>query len=412
LTPGSYKVTEQSKDGWQATTKNPQTATVVAGKTANVVFGNKQISTTPQTGTLKIYKFWDANSNAQVDCEETGLAGWTFTIVDSAGKSTSAITDDDGWIKIYNLAPGDYRVTEQSKDGWVATTANPQTAKVIAGQTANLIFGNKQTTSTSQTGSLSIFKFWDKNGNGKQDCDEIGLSGWTFSVVDASGKTSSGTTDNHGLITINNLTPGLCKATEQGKSGWIATTANPQAVTIIGGKTANLTFGNQKLAGLDCGDTATIGFWNNKNGQAIINTKGGDLDGWLATSFPNIYGQLNLKTNSDVAVLFQKCFNVQGQKTDAQILAGALACYFTQSTYSNTLVSKYGFNVSALGTGVKLYNVASYGTAIGLTNNQSYTVYQLLQQINLLKQNGTYSSKTASACNSIFDGINSQGDIN
>ena len=85
---------------------------------------------------------------------------------------------------------------------------------------------------------------------------------------------------------------------------------------------------------LSKGDTATIGFWHNKNGQALINCVNGGstataLATWLATNFPNLYGStssndLTGKTNADVAALFLSFFGVNGQKTYAQILAGAL----------------------------------------------------------------------------------------
>jgi hypothetical protein len=171
---------------------------------------------------------------------------------------------------------------------------------------------------------------------------------------------------------------------------------------------------------LGSGDTATIGFWHNKNGQALINSLNGGptstaLATWLATNFPYLYGpkssnDLTGKTNADVAALFQTFFNVKGSKTQAQILGGALASYATSTLLSggNPPAGQYGFNISLGGTGSKTYNVGNNGTAIGLTNNQSYTVLQLLQQANLMLKNGTFDSN---AFNAIFDGINSLGDI-
>jgi hypothetical protein len=134
--------------------------------------------------------------------------------------------------------------------------------------------------------------------------------------------------------------------------------------------------------------------------------------GWRPTF---LYGanaganNLTGKNNSAVAALFLQFFGVKGQKTDAQILGAALASYVTDSDLAGTVAAKYGFNVSSSGTGDKTYNVGSNGAAIGLLNNTSYTVLELLQQANLMKKNGTFN---ANAFNSIFDGINSSGDIN
>ena len=167
------------------------------------------------------------------------------------------------------------------------------------------------------------------------------------------------------------------------------------------------------------GDTATIGFWHNNNGQTLIlSINGGstktNLATWLATKFPYLYGanaganNLSGKTNVDVAALFMKFFNVTGAKVDAQVMAGALATYVTTQSLAGTVAYGYGFTVSTSGAGAKTYPVGSYGTLLGLTNNHLYSVMALLQQANLQKQNGTFNSN---AFNVIFDGINSAGDI-
>jgi hypothetical protein len=181
----------------------------------------------------------------------------------------------------------------------------------------------------------------------------------------------------------------------------------------------SITIGPTPTYPLSTGDTATIGFWQNKNGQALIrNVNGGQgstaLANWLASNFPYLYGanagvnNLTGKLNADVAALFLRLFNVTGQKTYAQVLAGALAVYMTDSDYSGTLATQYGFHVTSTGAGAKTYNVGSYGSAIGLVNNTSYTVLKLLQQANLQIKNGTFN---ANAFNAVFDGINQKGDI-
>jgi hypothetical protein len=166
------------------------------------------------------------------------------------------------------------------------------------------------------------------------------------------------------------------------------------------------------------GDTATIGFWHNQNGQALILSLNGgsmstSLANWLAATFPYLYGanssyNLTGKTNTAVASLFLADFSVSGQKYKAQILAGALAVYVTQTSLGGTNAVAYKFNSSATGTGAKTFNVGSSGKSVGLNNNQTYSVLQLLQQANLTTQNGTFN---ASDFNTIFNGINQLGDI-
>ena len=162
------------------------------------------------------------------------------------------------------------------------------------------------------------------------------------------------------------------------------------------------------------GDTATIGFWHNKNGQALIKAMNGgptstQLGTWLGTNYPCLFGALNGRPNTAVAAQFLIYFNVTGQKTYAQVMAGALAAYTTSSTLAGSSVAGgYGFNVSTTGTGAKTYNTGSNGTAIGLLNNTSYTVSQLLQAANA---KCPWNSAAFNALNTIFDGINTSGDI-
>ena len=148
-------------------------------------------------------------------------------------------------------------------------------------------------------------------------------------------------------------------------------------------------FGQTPAQPLGKGDTATIGFWHNKNGQGLITgatpvTGGLSLANWLASNFSYLYGanapagnNLTNASNATVAALFLTFFGVKGMNTDAQIMGGALAMWFTNSSLNgNTSASaNFGFNISAGGTGGKTYIVGSDGTAIGLQNNTSYTIF-------------------------------------
>jgi large repetitive protein len=172
-------------------------------------------------------------------------------------------------------------------------------------------------------------------------------------------------------------------------------------------------------APVDANDTATIGFWHNRNGQALIlSLNGGStstaLGNWLANTFPALNGPYSSyptsnKSNAYVANLFMTFFNASGQKTSAQILAAALAVYVTDTDLAGTVAAQYGFDVSASGTGAKTFNVGTNGSAIGLSNNTSYTVLQLLHQVNV--KASFWTNSVANAFNSIFSAINQTGDI-
>lgn len=158
------------------------------------------------------------------------------------------------------------------------------------------------------------------------------------------------------------------------------------------------------------GDTATIGFWHNKNGQALIKCMPNSpaLGNWLAGNFPCLFGNLAGKANTVVAAQFTTYFKITGQKTYAQVMGGALAAYVTDSDLAGNAAAKYGFNVSPEGTGAKTYNVGALGEVLGLSNDTSYTVMELLQAAD---DNCPFSPAVFNALNVIFSGINEDGDI-
>jgi hypothetical protein len=244
----------------------------------------------------------------------------------------------------------------------------------------------------------------------------------TITGVSVTGTNSCATwTGGSSTLVAGASTQFSCTFTTSSNVTWSATghgtdilgNAVPAAgETTSGSITVSLTY-------LAKGDTATIGFWHNKNGQALILSLNGGpsstaLANWLASNFPNLYGSsspnsLTGKTNADVAALFLQVFGVTGQKTNAQILAGALAVYSTSSTLAGgTYAAGYGFTVSTGGTGVKLFNTGSNGTAIGLMNNTYYTAMQLLAAANAVSP---FSSSAFNALNTIFSGLNQGGDI-
>jgi hypothetical protein len=174
------------------------------------------------------------------------------------------------------------------------------------------------------------------------------------------------------------------------------------------------------------GMTATIGFWHNKNGQALIDALNGGasstgLGKYLSSTYPNLYGSscgaanLTGATNAQVANLFLTFFDQKGQKLNAQILAAALAAYSTNSGLAGgTFASQYGFIVNATGTGAALFNVGSNGAAFGVANGSTLTVNQILQSANAQAVNCQpwgNNATLANLANNVFDGINSQGDI-
>jgi hypothetical protein len=230
-----------------------------------------------------------------------------------------------------------------------------------------------------------------------------GSFSFTAQVVDSSGLSATNTTSSNCGITINPPPP------------------PPQ--------------------GIGAGDTATIGFWHNKNGQAVINSFNGGstataLGTWLATNFPNLFGAPNPYTsatlasfhvtslagltNAQVATVYLNLWNPSGvtKNTYVQAFAGALACYATSTALGyDPTAAKYGFNSSSGGSCGHTFNVGSNGAAFGVPNNTTLTLAQVLTSTdaNFSPSTGLFyggdQTKT-SDLNNVLNGINTTGDIN
>ena len=158
------------------------------------------------------------------------------------------------------------------------------------------------------------------------------------------------------------------------------------------------------------GDTATIGFWQNKHGQALINAGGTGLATWLSTNFSNVFGNVFGTTN--VANFYkQELFKQKAQKSagpakvDAQFMATALATYFTSSNLAGSVAAGYGFNVSETGIGTRVVNVGSSGAAFSVANGTNLTIMQLLWATNALTDQPNSLSGAANIYDTNGDGV-------
>jgi hypothetical protein len=363
----------------------------------------------PPAGTLTGTVFNDSNGNGVQDSGETGFSGDAVTVTGPNSFSQQVTTSTTGTFTLPNLPPGIYTVTPTPQPNNTVITS--ETVIISSGQTTtapaigyvpqSLISGTV-TNSSSQPVSGVIVNLTGTSGGGTINATATTTSSGGFSF-----------TVPPGTYTISPTIP----------PGDTIVGAGSYNVTVSGGNPATESFTVQPATPpppptLISGDTATMGFWQNKNGQAVILSLNGgpaatNLGNWLATNFPYLYGShsannLTGASNSKVASLFLTFFGQKGgPKTSAQTLAAALAVYVTNSSLAGNAAGSYGFNVGT-GTGSKGYNVGSDGSLVGLSNNTEYTVMALLQQANLETQLGTFNS---TAFNDIFNGINTSGDI-
>jgi hypothetical protein len=135
---GRYQITEVPQKGWINTTPLAVILDIKDGEDVSVSpFGNVK------SGRIEIFKFNDTNRNGKRDADESGLAGWNFTVKMPDGRTISSNpTNADGFVSLDGLAPGTYNVSEKVKDGWLNTTPADTTIRLNMGANRVLSFGN------------------------------------------------------------------------------------------------------------------------------------------------------------------------------------------------------------------------------------------------------------------------------
>jgi hypothetical protein len=288
--------------------------------------------------------------------------------------------------------------------------------------------------------SLSGLVFEDFNHDGQVDFGELGIGGVVVALTGSDdlghSVSMSQQTDVAGAYAFPSLRPGNYYLTEStqpagytsgidsiGTAGGLLTATDQFFVNLASGANGlNYNYGELTTAtgAIQPGQTAGIGFWNNKHGQALIKGFNGgtgtQLADWLATTFPHMFGidagnnNLSGQTNAAVAALFQEDFVLKGVKLDAQVLATALNVYATSARLDSTgVAAHYGFTISDHGVGTATINVGSNGDAFGVANNATLTIMDLLLATDAQAVNGVlYAGSTArrNHANSVYSSVN------
>lgn len=124
---------------------------------------------------------------------------------------------------------------------------------------------------TGGTSELCVGKFYDANVNGIFDITEVELTGWVFTLFGTVGFDTMQIphSDTPWCGTVDPDTFTVMEADAQMPPTWLHTTATTVVITVGPGEHGDVLFGNVCLGG---GTGAlTLGFWSNKNGQALEN---------------------------------------------------------------------------------------------------------------------------------------------
>lgn len=233
LKPGSYTVLELSNgdDYWNCEL-GYHSVTIIAGKATKDAWHNRE------QGLGWFHKSTNTGES---------LEGWEITIYsdkECTQKVTTVTTNADGKVGIY-LDPGIYYARETGdtegrfeNEYWLVDESIKE-FEILPHKDADITFVN------TQYGKIKVIKSMPSSGS---------LEGWTFIVRDINGDEIKGSpfvTDTSGLIVSENLYPGTYTVEEviPDDSPYICVSENPQSVTVVQGKTAEVRFTNSLLSG-------------------------------------------------------------------------------------------------------------------------------------------------------------------
>ena len=388
---------------------------------------------------------WDLVENAPVgtvvgtiSATDPGDDTLSYSITGGTGATAFAIDAATGQVTVADSTQIDFETTPSlSLD---VEVSDEDGAAVTATVTIYLL------NQASITGTV----FVDANQNGLIEANEMGIDGVTVELLDGDGALVATTlTSLGGYYQFEDHDPGTYRIRQVQPTGVAdgAESLGSLGGTIVENDVMELTLDRTDGADYDfaeigqsvgSGDTATIGFWQNKHGQALIAHGGSPLAMWLTDSFGNVFGNEFVGASGDDVARFykeqlfkQKAIKSAGPaKVDAQFMAVALATYFTSNNLAGTVAADYGFNVTDTGISTKIVNVGTNGAAFGVSDNTDLTILQLLLATNAMTDvpdaqsgfayiydqdgNGVIDAAEAlrrSMANDVFSLINEQGSI-
>jgi hypothetical protein len=267
--------------------------------------------------------------------------------------------------------------------------------------------------SNGQAVSITGVKFYDLNLNGVQDPGEPGINFWFVDLYKLNTSTnlyefaSDDNTHGSGNYSFTNLDPsstyGVCEVIPSAAPVWVATTA-----LSVSGLTppATVNFGNVCL-GADSG--LTLGFWSNKNGQALetasdlcfLNTlnlvtgAGGAFDPIAGCPSPTTTQLNSAKTNLRSWLLGASAANM-AYMLSAQLTAMELNTLHGQNAADTIFI---GANTAAA--------CSAAGVTVTLVNPNGFTTVANLMTAanNALGVSGGNSTVAASALRTCQEGL-------
>jgi len=184
---------------------------------------------TPPVGSASLgnYVWYDENKDGIQDANEVGAQGVQVDLLDSVGNViATTTTNSDGYYSFTGLAPGTYSVQfsqypsgyELSPQNAGSSDVNDSDADPITGQSPQVTLAANENNTSLDAGifsdtkaALGDYVWFDTDGDGIQDPDELPIPGVLVTLYDATGTIPIATTvtDADGKYWFPNLDPDI-----------------------------------------------------------------------------------------------------------------------------------------------------------------------------------------------------------
>ncbi|WP_426954437.1 SdrD B-like domain-containing protein [Muricoccus radiodurans] len=286
--------------------------------------------------------FVDANGDGVQGSGETGTAGQTVQLLNSAGAVVATTTTGTGGAYSFTgVAPGTYQVQFAAASGAVFTAQDAGGNDAVdsdvnaTGRTAAFTLASGQAAANISAGSytpgtLSGLAFTDTNGDGIRNTGEAGLGGVSVRLLDASGAVVATTTSaSSGTYSFRNVAPGQYQVQFVAPDGTVFTAQN-QGANDVTDSEPDPTTGRTGLITVTSGQTAgniSSGFYTpvSVSGTAFVDTNGDGIQGTGETGAAGVTVQL---LNSSGAVIATSTTDTNGAYRFTGIAPGTYSTQF------------------------------------------------------------------------------------
>jgi hypothetical protein len=198
--PGTYTVQVVAKSPYVATTATSQITVTSSGQNLpSINFGEFE----PVTFSGDVFN--DTNGNGALDSGESGLSGWTVTLLNGSTQVGTTTTDATGAFAFAGVGPAfSYTLQVTPTIGYVATGPTSLTVSPSSGQiVASLNFAEFKTV------SISGEVFNDLTDSGNLQVNDPGLAGWVVELLNSSSQVvATATSDAAGDYSFADVGPG------------------------------------------------------------------------------------------------------------------------------------------------------------------------------------------------------------